>query len=209
MARAIISLSLSDKLLEHVRRSKTSKEMFECICNVFQHHNLQNKLRARRNFYTAEMKKGEKMLSYIDRIQQLGMILKSTNVEIDEKEQAMAILNSLPSQYKNNMTTLDALRDDSDIFTLDVVKSRLLQEEQRRSMRAPDSNEATLFGSGSGIFKNNSGRLPSCTYCKRVGHSEDRCSDKYPSLKPKLGQNNVIEGKDKLFLQKSKKHKRR
>lgn len=72
-------------MLEHVRKTDSAKAMLDYISNVFQHHTLQNKLRAIREFYTAAMRVGEKMLTYFNRVQQLGLLLKSMNVHINRK----------------------------------------------------------------------------------------------------------------------------
>lgn len=46
---------------------------------------LLNELRAQRDVYTAMMGPGEKLLSYINRVLQLGQVLKTMEVSIDEK----------------------------------------------------------------------------------------------------------------------------
>ncbi len=52
--------------------------------------------------------------------------------EIDDKELAMAVLNGLPERFDSLICALDALwGNENDTFTLEFVKSRLLQEEQR------------------------------------------------------------------------------
>lgn len=55
--------------------------------------------------------------------------------EIDGEEIATAILNGLPSQIESIITKLDALGENSELFSLAIEESRLLQEEQRRTMR--------------------------------------------------------------------------
>lgn len=172
-ARAIIGLSLSDQLLEHVRDATTAKEMYDSIVNVFQRHTLLNKLRARREFYTASMKAGERVLVYINRVCNLSSTLKSMGVDVDDKELAMTVLNGLPSTYDYIITALDAVGDDSK-FTFDLVKSRLLQEEQRNDMRGDvERSEAALVNSSANAAFMR-GRL-NCTHCHRDGHTEDRC----------------------------------
>lgn len=59
-------------------------------------------------------------------------------VESDSQKLDMVILNRLSPQFKSIITTLDALGENSELFTLDVVKGRLLKEEQRRKM--PERN---------------------------------------------------------------------
>lgn len=61
----------------------------------------------------------------------LGSILKSTKVDTDGNELAMAILYELLSQHEIPVVTLDALEDDENIFSLNLAKSRLLQEKKR------------------------------------------------------------------------------
>lgn len=69
------------------------------------------------------------------------------DINIEKKETAKAILNALSSQVTNVITTLDVLGDNSFVFTLDIVKSRHLQEEQRRDMIKTDVSEPVLFAS--------------------------------------------------------------
>ena len=68
-AQAAIGLSLSDEHLEHVSDALTAKEMWHTILNVFERHTLLNKLAARRRFYTVTMEEGEKVLTYVNRVQ--------------------------------------------------------------------------------------------------------------------------------------------
>ncbi len=64
--------------------------MWHCILNIFERHTLLNKLEARRKFYTATMLADERILACTNRIRQLVSTLKSMDVEIDDKEMAMA-----------------------------------------------------------------------------------------------------------------------
>ena len=175
-AQAVIGLSLSDEHLEHVAEAQTAKEMWETIMNVFQRHTLLNKLAARRNFYTATMKEGEKALLFINRVQHLASILKSMGVDVDDQETAMAVLNGLPPRYDSLIVALDALGNEDRLFTLDFVKSRLLQEEQRSNMRELEEvsrPNAALFNRSQNIGKTRSSYH--CTNCGRNGHTAQRC----------------------------------
>eukprot|EP00171_Calliarthron_tuberculosum_P021559 IDg21559t1 len=71
LARMTIGLSLSDEMLKNVRYKETALQMWTEICNVYQRHTLLNKLSDRREFYTATMRDGEKMLVYINRVRQM------------------------------------------------------------------------------------------------------------------------------------------
>ena len=173
-AQAIIGLSLSDDHLEHVAQANNAKDMWKAILDVFQRHTLLNKLAARRKFYTVTMEEGEKVLTYVNRVQHLASILKSMGVEIDEKEMGMAVLNGLPARYDSLIVALDALGNEDKIFTLDFVKSRLLQEEQRSHMR--DLNEVTKANAALVNQPRSQGRpIYQCTNCGRNGHTAQKC----------------------------------
>lgn len=68
-ARSIIGLSHFDDMFEHVHKFATAKEMLPNIKNVFRRKTTLNKPRARRDFYTVEMKKIEKTLACINGVQ--------------------------------------------------------------------------------------------------------------------------------------------
>ena len=110
--------------------------MWESILNVFGRHTLLNKLAARREFYTVKMLQGEKVLAYINRAKQLAGVLKSMSVNIDDKEMAMAVLNGLLTLFEALIVALDALGNEEKLFSLDFLKSRLLQENQRANMKS-------------------------------------------------------------------------
>ena len=179
-ARAIIGLSLSDEHLEHVCDVETAKEIWTVILNVFERHTLLNKLSARRNFYTVTMENGEKMLTYLNRVKQLAAILKSRSVEIDDKEMAMAALNGLPASYESLIVALDALGSDEKCFTFELVKSRLLQEEQRSLKRAATSTnprtQSALLNIRGGFRQKPPNPYANyrCEKCSNYGHSESR-----------------------------------
>ena len=175
-AQAVIGLSLSDEHLEHVSDATSAKEMWHALLNVFERHTLLNKLAARRKFYTVTMEEGEKVLTYVNRVQHLAAVLRSMSVVIDDKEMAMAVLNGLPPRFDSLIVALDALGNEDKIFSLDFVKSRLLQEEQRADMREVEetrTKNAALFNNA-----RNQGppiRRRHCTNCGRDGHSAERC----------------------------------
>ncbi len=125
-----INLTLSNKMLENVSHTKTALEMWQEICNVHKRHTLLNKLAARRDFYSATMKEGEKMVVYINRVRQMASVLQSMDVTIENKEKAMAVLSGFPSRFGTIITALDVIGDDDPSFTIENVRSRLLQEKK-------------------------------------------------------------------------------
>ncbi len=194
-AQAIIGLTLSDDLLENVREVKTAKEMWQAIKNVFERHTLLNKLAARRKFYTATKNESESVLQFANRIRQLSATLATMNVTISESEKAMALLNGLPDEYRALISALDAVDSDESEFKWEHVKSRVLQEEQRISMRVTSAQKraetAALLSNVPLPATNRPNRhprnCPYCNFCKRPGHYEHKWYTKFPHLIPRKG----------------------
>lgn len=81
------------------------------------------------------MENDEKILTYLNRVKRIAATLKSMSVTIDNEELGMTSRNGLPSTYESLIVALDALGTDAKTFNFDLVKSRLLHEEQRTQER--------------------------------------------------------------------------
>lgn len=115
------------------------------IEKCFQRHTILNKLQVRRQFPIVEKKQNKKILSYTNRVQYCGSLLKSMGDDIDGKEMAMTIFNDLSTDYKSLITTLDVKENDKYLFTRETTKSGLLQKELRNKRHNGNSSEAVLI----------------------------------------------------------------
>ena len=183
-AQAFIGLTLGEDHLAHVRDVKTAKEMFQSIKDLFERVTLFNKIVARRKFYTATMAEGEKIMTYINRVKTLAATLKSMGVDIDDQEIAMTVLCGLPPRFDNLISALDALGDDPELFTLDFIKGRLLQEEQRSEIRIEELEIKSESSALVATRRDGTPFVTSCAFCKKPGHIVSRCWKKYPHLRP-------------------------
>ncbi len=127
-AKKIIGFSLSARHLKHVSRVATAKEMWQSTLDLFE-RTLLNKLAARRNFCAANTREDKRIIQFVSSLRKHASTLKSMGLEIDDKEMAMAAFNGLPERFDSLICSLDVLGNENDTFTLDFVKSRLLQEE--------------------------------------------------------------------------------
>jgi len=134
-ASAIIGLTLGSEQLEHVSGCKATAELWSTLQGVCQSKSLMNKMKARREFYDVETTVGECMLGHINRVRNLGENRKAMGGEETEMDVAMSVLNGLTSKYENLLVALDAKGEIA--LSLDVFKSRLLQEERRQADRSP------------------------------------------------------------------------
>ena len=182
-AKAVIGMTLGKEHLELVSECTSAFAMWKTILELFQRKTLLNKLMTRRRFYTAKMVDSENTMSFISRVRQMASDCKALDISIDDKDIAMTVLCGLPEKYEHLIVAIDTATDD-DTFTLDFVKSRLLQEDQRmrdRSGTRPVPDSALVADQRN----ERRGRSSfACTHCGRPGHNESRCWDKYPHLRP-------------------------
>lgn len=189
-AQAIIGLTLNDDHFEQVSDCKTAATMWKSILDLFQRKTLLNKLTTRRRFYSAQMGESEKAMGFIARVRQLAADCKAMDVTVDDQEIAMTVLCGLPQKYEHLIFAIDAATDDKSL-TLDYVKSRLLQEEQRMVDRidVKPARDAALVNERT---SERGGRdVPVCSFCNKRNHTEPRCWKKYPHLRPKRDGGNA------------------
>ena len=179
-AKAVIGLTLSNDLLEHVRGLETAFEMWEAILNLFQRRTLLNSLTARRRFYSVKMNDGERALTFISRVRQLASDLKAMDVKVEDDDIAMTVLCGLPPKYEHLIVAIDAAKEDSEL-TFDFVKSRLLQEEQRLGSRVKSEPK----GDSALITDTKKVATRKCDHCGKPNHTEANCWQKYPDKRPK------------------------
>lgn len=156
--------------------------MYDCRQNVtidlFRHKTLLNKLKNLPRFYSAKMGASEKAMAFISRVRQLAADCKAMEVVIGNQE--MTVLCGLPQMYDQFIETIDASADDMSL-SLDFVKSRLLQEEQRMLDRddiKPASN-ADLIGNPQGV------NHLVCGLYHKPNDTHPNCWTKYAQLRPK------------------------
>ena len=129
-ARAIIGLSISDDDLQLIGDCDSAAEQWKCILDLYQRKTLLNKVLIHRKFYSVKMATNEMVMPFISRVRQIAADCKAMDVPIDDTEMEMTVLCGLPSKFDNLIVAIDAATADTSL-SMDFVKSRLLQEEQR------------------------------------------------------------------------------
>lgn len=183
-AKAIIGLSISDDHLQLTGDCESALELWKSILDLYQRKTLLNKVLIRRKFYSLKMSNNEKVMPFISRVRQLAADCKAMDVPIDDTEMAMTVLCGLTTKYDNLIVAIDAATADT-CLSMDFVKSRLLQEEQRMMDRdkVRPSRDAALVSHPKG-----NPREP-CEHCGKTTHPSSRCWQKFPHLRPNRNGN--------------------
>ena len=133
-AKSVIGMTLGKDHADLFKQFNTDHEWWRTILELFQRETLPNKLMTRPRFYAAKMQSSDTVMAFISRVRQLSYYCKSLEISIHDKDAAITVLCGSPPEYENLIVAVDAVATDS-TPTLDFVKSRFLQEEQRKKER--------------------------------------------------------------------------
>lgn len=151
-AKAVIVQGLSDKHLDIIKDAKTSKAMFKSLQDIFVRSSSFSKLTLWRKLVTLKCDNCDKLEDHFLKFDSLTRELEDHGSKIDEGDKICHLLLSLPKNYETVITALET----HDSLKMDLVRSRLLDEEAKFRSNKPSktsSNETEVsFKSQSGCF---------------------------------------------------------
>ncbi|XP_031259421.1 uncharacterized protein LOC116117552 [Pistacia vera] len=155
-------------------------------------------LNLRREFELLRMQETEKVREYVDRLMSVVNKIRLLGVELTDRRIVEKVLLSLPERLGAKISSVGDSKDLTQITLTELVYS-LQAQEQRRLLRLEDAGEGAMVATHKEKFihggnKRNAGdnkgkekanvqwnksagikEYPSCSYCKKNGHSEKRC----------------------------------
>ncbi|XP_065089133.1 uncharacterized protein LOC135710474 [Ochlerotatus camptorhynchus] len=112
------------------------------------------------------------MEAHVSKLSELFEKLNNLQPEkiLDDQWLVAILFSSLPEEYETLVTALEA-RPENDL-TLDMVKSKLIDEWQKKKQRNDDSDnpEAVLYASSKA-------KKDRCFFCKKLGHQKANCEN--------------------------------
>ena len=100
-AKRIIVESIKYKLIPQVSSSRTSKEMFDALYDLFKGRNINRKMTLRNHLKSVKAQKSETMQSYFTRVAQIKDQLEAIGDMVEEAEIVMTTLNGLPRDWES------------------------------------------------------------------------------------------------------------
>lgn len=146
-----------------------------------------------RKLYTATMAEGESILVFRNGVRTLSMTLQNMGVVLDEDKISTSVLNGVADRIHGFISAMDTVESTGAPFTMDFVRRRPLQEQQR--MQDWASNTIGPVHDSALISRSSHGRPPSssssrrtpsspCSYYNRPGHQSHHCFKKLLHLAP-------------------------
>ncbi|GJX31225.1 hypothetical protein Tco_0241080 [Tanacetum coccineum] len=105
-AYSTLILCLGDRVLREVTKETTAAGIWTKLTSLYMTKSLANRLYLKKKLYTYYMSPGTKLGDHIDEFNKLILDLANIDIEIEDEDQALMLLTSLPSSYENFVETL-------------------------------------------------------------------------------------------------------
>ncbi|GJZ73111.1 zinc finger, CCHC-type containing protein [Tanacetum coccineum] len=189
-AHSALLLCLDNKVLREVNKEDSAAGVWLKLETLYMTKSLANKLYLKKKLFTFYMDSGKKLSEHIDEFNKSIGELANIDVDIDDEDQALMLLTSLPSSYDNFVETLLYGRES---LTLEDVLSSLNLRELKKRTNAKDDGDG-LYVRGRSAHRGNQGRGSSRSKSKGKGtykvkcyicYSEDHLKKDYPKRNKK------------------------
>ncbi|MFQ6641381.1 hypothetical protein Gotur_014790 [Gossypium turneri] len=156
-------LCLTNTVLQEVLMENISSALWKRLETLYATKSLANHLVFKQCLSTFCMNECELLRDHISQIITLLNDLKNVDVQIDNKDQAMLLLCSLPFSYKSFKETLIYGRDK---LSFEDMKGHLLSRDKLDNEFGSDSKA----NKQASILVASKKRDKRCHYCKKLGH---------------------------------------
>ncbi|GJU68569.1 retrovirus-related pol polyprotein from transposon TNT 1-94 [Tanacetum coccineum] len=170
-AHSALLLCLDNKVLREVNKEDSAAGVWLKLETLYMTKSLANKLYLKKKLFTFYMDSGKKLSEHIDEFNKLIGDLANIDVDIDDEDQALMLLTSLPSSYDNFVETLLYGRES---LTLEDVLSSLNSRELKKRTDAKDDGDG-LYVRGRSDHRGNQGRGSSRSKSKGKGTYKLKC----------------------------------
>ena len=169
-ALATIVLSVEPKLLYLLGPDPEDPvAVWKKLADQFQKKTWANKLTLRRKLHNLKLKDGQSVQKHVKALTEIFDKLSIIGDPLDEENQVVHLLASLPESYDMLVTALEA---SPEVPKLDVVTERLLHEEsKRREKEVAEDAEVKAMPSK----HRKAGKGPKCHHCGKIGHIKREC----------------------------------
>lgn len=134
-AHSAIILCLGDRVLREVSKEKTAASIWLKLEHLYMTKSLANRLYLKQRLYTLNMQPGTSIEDHMDEFNRLILDLENIEVKIDDDDQALLLIRSLPSSYEHLADTLVYGRE---TLTLEEVQAALISKELTKKSESKD-----------------------------------------------------------------------
>jgi len=183
-ARGIIGLNVSTDLQPIIDGKFSAFEAWWAIHEYFERLSKSNKVVLQVQLFKAEMKEGESLLTYLNKIIRIRDNLRGLNLEVQEFMVCCKVISSLLPQYNAIAQTL--MQTDDQILTLSYLRAQFALEDSRQILTPKNSEKISDSSALNANEKDKS--QEKCHRCGRTGHYARECYAKIEAKNSDCGQ---------------------
>lgn len=180
-AIGVLGRLIGEKLRHHIEPYKADPATaWKVLKETFGRNTAANIGRLRREFTSLKYDSSKSMSDHLERLQQLAQEIGQAERPLTNSELAIAMLQSMPSDYTVTVQTIEAADKGTDPI---YCYTKLVDEEQRRNAEKPQSGSNNK---GDNALKashriSKSSNTRKCYNCNRPGHIARNCQSKKES----------------------------
>ncbi|GKF82621.1 hypothetical protein Tco_0244277, partial [Tanacetum coccineum] len=145
-AYSTLILCLGDRVLREVTKETTTVGIWTKLTSLYMTKSLANRLYLKKKLYTYYMSPVTKLGDHIDKFNKLILDLANIDIEIEDEDQALMLLTSLPSSYENFMETI--LYGRESFIMEDVLATLNSRELKKRTEGTKEEADDGLYVRG-------------------------------------------------------------
>ena len=179
-------MCIADSHLAEVQDCASAHEMWASLCGRYQRNTTATKAYLIKQLFNLKMAEGSLISDHLNNMAELTSRLASLKRPVNEEYMIAILLNSLPPSWDSFVS----IQEDNDELTLEILKSKLLQQEFKQKESKADialysrqhhntgssSNNHYMQGKNQHRSQHSSSKRTFCTFCKSWGHhTADKC----------------------------------
>ena len=127
-ANSAILLGLGDEVLQEVIEEKSAKAVQDKLEDLYLKKFMANKLYLKKRLYALLMEDNKPLKIHLDDFNRIILDLKNINIKIDDEDQAIILLSSLPKRFQH---FVDTMLYGKTTLSMDEVKVALNSKENQ------------------------------------------------------------------------------
>jgi transposase InsO family protein len=173
--RAIITLSISNSLIIHIRGATTAAETWKAVTSHFEQKGPMGIIHALRDISTTRYDETESLEAHVKKFATFQEDLAMMEHKIEDRDFVMYLLASLPTSFDHFSTSI---LSSGTVPDSKILIPRLLDEESRRKRPTEHDSENTYYQSsakGKGRVGRAGPSTRNCENCGKRGHVKANC----------------------------------
>lgn len=172
-ARATMGLCIDENQYSLVKAAATAKDFWEQLKSYHEKVTVTSRVSLLKKLCNLNLFEGGDLESHLFEVEELFERLHNAGQDLENSLKIAMILRSLPDSYSGLVTALES-RPDADL-TLQLVKSKLLDEYERRKDRSGGSSSETKAMKTGVRSSATAVSEKTCFFCKKKGHLRRNC----------------------------------